>query len=63
MSKTYISFKEFTKSQLEAKKLEIINDLEKKDCQKVEFLRGMLCAYSELINDTKWDVKEKNSWL
>lgn len=63
MSKTYISSKEFTKSELEAKRLEIINELEKKDCQKVEFLRGMLSAYSELINETKWIVKEKTSWL
>lgn len=59
MSTTYISFKEFRKSELEAKKREIISELEKRDCQKVEFLRGMLSVCSELINETKWEFREQ----
>jgi hypothetical protein len=63
MNKNYISFKEFRKSQLESKQREIISDLEKRDCQKVEFLRGMLSVYSELINETKWEFREEKNYF
>jgi len=63
MSTTYISFKEFGKSELESKKREIISELEKRDCQKVEFLRGMLSVYSELINETKWELKKQENYF
>jgi len=61
MAKGFISVKEFRKTELEQKKTEIIEHLEKIECQKIEFLRGALFAYSELIKNTKWDVREINN--
>jgi len=61
MAKKFISVKEFRKTELEQKKTEIIEHLEKIECQKIEFLRGALFAYSELIKNTKWDVREINN--
>ena len=40
-----IYVKEFSKSEFELKIEEIIEKLSDKDCQRVEFLRGMLAVY------------------
>ena len=34
---------------------QLVNELMQKDCQRVEFIRGMLSVYSEIL-------KDKNHW-
>ena len=44
---TYV--KEFDQAEFELKIDTIIQQLRDKDCQRVEFLRGMLAAYIEIV--------------
>lgn len=39
----------------------IIEQLSDKDCQRVEFLRGKLSTYKELIGDKEWKEYEDNA--
>ena len=54
---TYI--KEFYKAEFESKIDEIIEKLSDKDCQRVEFLRGMLAAYREIVENRQGWTKKK----
>jgi hypothetical protein len=39
---------------------QLLNELMQKDCQRVEFIRGMLCVYAEILKDKKhWDTEPK----
>jgi hypothetical protein len=53
---TYV--KEFHRAEFELKIDEIIQQLSDKDCQKVEFLRGMLAAYREIVETRPGWVKK-----
>jgi hypothetical protein len=40
---------------------ELLNELMQKDCQRVEFIRGMLSVYSEILKDKKhWQTERIN---
>jgi hypothetical protein len=49
---------EFDQKYLETKIQLIIHQINDKDCQRVEFLRGMMAAYCELIENQGWNKKE-----
>jgi hypothetical protein len=49
---------EFSQKNFELTIELIIKQLRDKDCQKVEFLRGMLAAYCEIVEIQGWDKKE-----
>ena len=51
--------KEFHQAEFELKIDTIIQQLRDKDCQRVEFLRGMLAAYSEIVETPQGWVKKK----
>ena len=51
--------KEFHKAEFELKIDEIIEKLSDKDCQRVEFLRGMLAAYRDIIETRQGWTKKK----
>jgi hypothetical protein len=53
--------KEFHQAEFELKIDTIIQQLSDKDCQRVEFLRGMLAAYRELIETRQGWVKKQVS--
>jgi hypothetical protein len=37
---------------------ELLNELMQKDCQRVEFIRGMLSVYSDILKDkSNWKIK------
>jgi hypothetical protein len=37
---------------------ELLNELMQKDCQRVEFIRGMLSVYSDILKDkSNWEIK------
>jgi hypothetical protein len=56
--------KEFHQSEFELEIDYIIDQLSDKDCQKVEFLRGMLATYRKLIeNKQGWKKKQLNDYL
>jgi hypothetical protein len=54
---------EFWKVEFERKIDQIIEQLLQKDCQRVEFLRGMLAAYREIVENTKWLEKEVEDYF
>jgi len=59
---TYV--KEFHQAEFELKIDTIIQQLSDKDCQRVEFLRGMLAAYREIIETRQgWVKKQVNSYF
>jgi len=59
---TYV--KEFHQAEFELKIDEIIQQLSEKDCQRVEFLRGMLAAYREIIETRQgWIKKQFNDYF
>ena len=40
---------------------QLVNELMQKDCQRVEFIRGMLSVYSEIIKDkSNWKTERRN---
>ena len=51
--------KEFHQAEFELKIATIIQQLRDKDCQRVEFLRGMLAAYSEIVETRQGWVKKQ----
>jgi hypothetical protein len=56
--------KEFHQSEFELEIDYIIDQLTDKDCQKVEFLRGMLATYRKLIeNKQGWKKKQLNDYF
>jgi hypothetical protein len=56
--------KQFHQSEFELKIDAIIHQLTDKDCQKVEFLRGMLCAYREIIETREgWITKKVSDYF
>jgi hypothetical protein len=60
--KTYV--KEFQQFEFELKIDSIIEQLSDKDCQRVEFLRGMLAAYREIVETRQgWVKKEFNDFF
>ena len=60
--KTYV--KEFYQDEFELKIDSIIEQLSDKDCQRVEFLRGMLAAYREIVETRQgWVKKEFNDFF
>ncbi len=54
---TYV--KEFHQAEFELKIDAIIHELRDKNCQRVEFLRGMLAAYSEIVETRQGWVKKQ----
>jgi hypothetical protein len=59
---TYV--KEFHQAEFELKIDTIIQQLSEKDCQRVEFLRGMLAAYREIIETRQgWEKKQFHDYL
>jgi hypothetical protein len=59
---TYV--KEFHQAEFELKIDGIIQQLSEKDCQRVEFLRGMLAAYREIIETRQgWIKKQFNDYF
>ena len=53
--------KEFTLAEFEQRIDGIIAQLSDKDCTNIEFLRGYLAAYKELIDNTAgWNLKVYN---
>ena len=58
---TYV--KEFHQDEFELKIDTIIQQLSDKDCQRVEFLRGMLAAYREIVETRQgWVKKQVNDY-
>jgi hypothetical protein len=56
--------KEFYQDEFELKIDSIIQQLSDKDCQRVEFLRGMLAAYREIVETRQgWVKKKVNDYL
>lgn len=56
--------KEFYQDEFELKIDTIIEQLSDKDCQRVEFLRGMLAAYREIVETRQgWVKKEVNNFF
>lgn len=51
--------KEFHQADFELKIDTIIHQLSDKDCQRVEFLRGMLAAYREIVETRQGWVKKQ----
>lgn len=51
--------KEFRQAEFELKIDTIIQQLSDKDCQRVEFLRGMLAAYREIVETRQGWVKKQ----
>jgi hypothetical protein len=46
---------------IEKKYEELLNELLKKDCQRVEYIRGMLCVYQEILQQkTHWKKEPRN---
>jgi hypothetical protein len=40
---------------------QLLNELMQKDCQRVEFIRGMLSVYSDILKDkSHWKTKLRN---
>ncbi|HBE41231.1 MAG TPA: hypothetical protein DDW27_08515 [Bacteroidales bacterium] len=52
--------KEFHKAEFEGKAEAIIEQLSDKDCQRVEFLRGMLAAFRQIMDSKGWVAKNAN---
>lgn len=49
---------------LELAIIEITNQLTDKDCQRVEFLRGVLSVYIAMANDNKgWTLVKQNQYF
>ena len=43
---------------------QLINELMQKDCQRVEFIRGMLSVYSEILKDkAHWQSETKYNYF
>lgn len=56
--------KEFHQSEFELKIDTIIQQLSDKDCQRVEFLRGMLAAYREIVETRQgWVIRQFNDYF
>ena len=56
--------KEFHQAEFELKIDTIIQQLRDKDCQRVEFLRGMLAAYIEIVETRQgWVKKQVDSYF
>ena len=56
--------KEFHQAEFELKIDAIIQQLSDKDCQRVEFLRGMLAAYREIVETRQgWVKKQVNDYF
>jgi hypothetical protein len=56
--------KEFHQAEFELKIDTIIQQLSDKDCQRVEFLRGMLAAYREILQTRQgWVKKQVNNYF
>ena len=56
--------KEFYQDEFELKIDTIIEQLSDKDCQRVEFLRGMLAAYREIVETRQgWVKKQVNNYF
>jgi hypothetical protein len=51
--------KQFDIREFQSKLDDIIEQLTDKDCQKVEFLRGKLSAYNEIIEETQGWITSK----
>ena len=40
---------------------QLVNELMQKDCQRVEYIRGMLYVYSEILKDkSHWKTEPRN---
>ncbi len=40
---------------------QLLNELMQKDCQRVEFIRGMLSVYSDILKDKRhWKTEPRN---
>jgi hypothetical protein len=51
-------------SSIQQKYLELMEELMQKDCQRVEFIRGALSVYSEILNQKKhWEEKSNYSYF
>jgi hypothetical protein len=48
---------------IEKKHQQLIDELMQKDCQKVEFIRGMLSVYSEILQHKKHWQPETRSYF
>lgn len=48
---------------IEKKHTQLMEELMQKDCQRVEFIRGMLCVYSEILKEKYYWNPIKNSHL
>lgn len=59
ISKMETNVKEFHQDEFEFKIYTIIQQLSDKDCQRVEFLRGMLSAYREIVETRQGWVKKQ----
>jgi hypothetical protein len=56
--------KKFHQAEFELKIDTIIQQLSDKDCQRVEFLRGMLAAYREIVENRQgWVKKQVNDYF
>ena len=56
--------KEFHQAEFDLKIDTIIQQLSEKDCQRVEFLRGMLAAYREIVETRQgWVKKQVNGYF
>ena len=48
--------------QCENKYYELLNEILQKDCQRVEFIRGMISIYKDILDSKKhWEDKEATS--
>jgi hypothetical protein len=52
---------QFSKNQIQFEIDNIIFELKDRDCQRVEFLRGMLSVYLQILNDKGYTEIEQNS--
>lgn len=51
-------------NSIEKKHKQLMEELMQKDCQRVEFIRGMLSVYSEiLIEKSHWKTKGRDYFL
>lgn len=49
---------------IETKYIKLMEELMQKDCQKVEFIRGVISVYSEILHEKKhWKEKENYTYF
>ena len=52
---------QFSKNQIQFEIDNIISELKDRDCQRVEFLRGMLSVYLQILNDKGYTEIEQDT--